>query len=109
MRALFRMLGVLPALVIAGCVTSKTSLLSADSRVLPFLPGTQFEVYERDDPRQPWRKNASLSTFLADDALIVRQGDERGEVKDESTYSFHSVGFERFLVQARFKHETRYS
>jgi hypothetical protein len=100
---------LLLSLAVTGCVTSKAPLLSADSRVLPFLPGTAFEVYERDDARAPWKKNAARSAFTADQSLVVRELDDSGKPKDEATYTFHPLGPERFLVQAQFKRGEAYA
>ncbi len=109
MPSFLRCLVLLLGLVLAGCMTSKAPLLSADSRVLPFLPGTVFEVYERDDARAPWNKNAARSTFTADRSLVVRELDQTGKPKDDATYTFHPLGSERFLVQAQFKYGEPYA
>jgi len=98
-----RCLVLLLGLALAGCVTSTTPLLNTDSRVLPFLPGSTFEVYERDDARAPWKKNPARSTFTADKSLVVRELDKSGKPKQDATYTFHPLGGERFLVQAQFK------
>ena len=61
-----RVLVLTLGLAVAGCVTSKTPLLGPDSRALPFPPGSKFETYERDDAREPWKKNDTLTVFTAD-------------------------------------------
>jgi len=100
---------LLLGLALAGCVTSKAPLLGADSRVLPFLPGTNFETYERDDARAPWKKNAAHATFTADRSLVVRELDKAGKPKDAATYTFHPLSPGVFLVQARFKPDDPYA
>lgn len=96
-------LALLLGLALAGCVTSKEPLLGADSRVLPFLPGTKFEVYERDDERTPWKKNDSLTAFVADASLVMRELDAQGKPKDDMVFTIHPLSAGRYLVQARFK------
>jgi hypothetical protein len=107
--AVLRSLALLTFIALAGCVTSKAPLLGPDSRVLPFLPGTTFETYEREDPRAPWKKNARLSAFTADESLVVREVTEAGQPKNDEIYTFHALGFERFLVQAQFKRGEAYA
>jgi hypothetical protein len=106
---LLRCFALLLGVMLAGCVTSKAPLLSSDSRVLPFIPGTAFETYERDDDRAPWKKNEKRSIFTADSSLVVRELNEDGSPKDEAIYTFHPLGGERFLVQARFKPSEDYA
>jgi hypothetical protein len=103
-----RYLVLLFGLALAGCVTSKAPLLSNDSRVLPFLPGTAFEVYEREKPADAWKKNEKPTRFTADASLVVRELDDAGKPKDD-TYTFHPLGPQRFLVQARFKDGASYA
>ena len=51
MAPISRILILVLGLFVAGCVTSKIPVLGPDSRVLPFIPGSKFETYERDDAR----------------------------------------------------------
>lgn len=105
MPTLVRCLVLLLGVTLVGCVTSKAPLLSRDSRVLPFLPGTAFEIYERDKSTDPWKKNDKPASFSADGSLTVRELDDAGKPKDEATYTFHPLGSQRFLVQAQFKRD----
>ena len=83
MSFLSRILVLTLGLAAAGCVTSKTPLLGPDSRVLPFLPGAKFETYERDEAREPWKKNDTLTVFTADQSLAIRELDEAGKPKNQ--------------------------
>jgi hypothetical protein len=84
------------SLSLTACIVSKDPLLGPDSRVLPFLPPMKFEVYERASARDPWQKRTDV-TLAADQRLVV--SNERGGPGSES-YTFHSLGPQRFLVQA---------
>lgn len=105
LRCLVLFLGVM----LAGCVTSKAPLLSRDSRVLPFLPGTAFEVYEREKPSEPWKKNEKRAIFAADASLTVTDVDEAGKPRNEEVYSFHAFAPGRLIVQAQFKRGEPYA
>jgi hypothetical protein len=100
---------VILGLAVAGCVTSKTPLLGPDSRVLPFLPGSKFETYERDDARAPWQKNDALTVFTADQGLEIRELDEAGKPKNPDITTIHPLGPGRFLVQTHFVNDGRYA
>jgi hypothetical protein len=104
-----RTLALAGALIVAGCVTSKAPLLGADSRVLPFLPGAKFETYERDDARAPWKKNDTLTTFAADQSLVITEVDDTGKAKNPDTTTIHPLGAERFLVQTHFVNSSHYA
>ena len=52
-------------------MTSREALLGHDTRVLPFNTGTRFEVYERQEARDSWKKSAD-GILVADDDLVVR-------------------------------------
>ena len=104
-----RVLALTLGLAVAGCVTSKTPILGPDSRVLPFLPGSKFETYERDDPREPWKKNDSLTIFTADQSLTIRELDEAGKPKNQETTTLHALGSGRFLVQTYFANDRHYA
>lgn len=104
-----RCLVLLLGLALAGCVTSKAPLLGADSRVSPFRSGAAFDVYERDDPGAPWKKSSARASFAADESKVFRELNEAGKPKDEAIYTFHPLGPERFLVQARFKPDEAYA
>ena len=108
MSFLPRILVLALGLAAAGCVTSKTPLLGPDSRVLPFLPGTKFETYERDDARAPWKKNDNLTVLTADQSLTIRELDEAGKPKNPDTTTIHPLGPGRFLVQAHFVNDGHY-
>lgn len=109
MSSLLRCLVLLLGVALAGCVTSKAPLLGADSRVMPFTSGATFDTYERDDPSALWKKSDARSVFTADPSLVVREFDEAGQPKDEAIYTFHPLGPQRFLVQARFKPSEAYA
>ena len=109
MSSLLRCLVLLLGVALAGCVTSKAPLLGADSRVMPFTSGATFDTYEREDASAPWKKSDARSVFTADQSLVVREFDEAGQPKDEAIYTFHPLGPERFLVQARFKPSEAYA
>lgn len=105
---LSRLFLILP-LILCGCISSKEELLGPDSRVLPFLPGTKFELYKRAQAREPWVKENDAGTVTADAALVVRELDSKGKSKEYPRYTFHSLGFERFLVQGQFESKGPYS
>jgi hypothetical protein len=109
MSLLLRVLALTLGLAVAGCVTSKAPLLGSDSRVLPFLPGSKFETYERDDARAPWKKNDSLTTFTADQSLAIREMDDAGKPKNQDTTTIHPLGPGRFLVQTHFVNQGHYA
>ena len=104
-----RVLALTLSLAIAGCVTSKSPVLGPDSRVLPFLPGSKFETYERDDARASWKKNDSLTIFTADPSLTVREVDDAGKPKNQETTTIHPLGPGRFLVQTHFVNDGHYA
>lgn len=109
MSLLLRALALTLGLAVAGCVTSKTPLLGPDSRVLPFLPGSTFETYERDDTRAPWKKNDGLSVFTADQSLTIREVDDAGKPKNQETTTIHALSSGRFLVQTHFVNDGHYA
>jgi hypothetical protein len=79
--------------------------MDADSRVLPFTPPLTIDVYDREDPKQPWQKQKDRVTLIADNQLLVR-------IKDNTTgdtYSFHQLEPRRFLVEGRMKSSGRFS
>src|SRR3954463_10078022 len=104
-----RVLALTLGLAVAGCVTSKSPLLGSDSRILPFLPGSKFETYERDDARAPWKKNEALTTFTADQSLEIRELDDAGQPKNPDITTIHPLGSERFLVQTHFVRDGHYA
>jgi hypothetical protein len=104
-----RVLVLTLGLAVAGCVTSKTPLLGPDGRALPFPPGSKFETYERDDAREPWKKNDTLTVFTADQNLTIRELDEAGKPKDPNTITIHPLEPGRFLVQTHFVNEGHYA
>ena len=105
---LSRLFLILP-LVLCGCISSKEELLGPDSRVLPFLPGTKFEIYRREQAREPWVKDSDTAAVTADASLVVRELDNKGKLKDYPRYTFHSLGFERFLAQGQYDPKGPYS
>jgi hypothetical protein len=106
---MLRAIALCLALVATGCVTSKAPLLGPDSRVLPFLPSTQFETYERDDARSPWKKGDGLMTLSVDQGLVITELNADGKRKDEATNTIHPLGSDRFLIQGRYKPDSAYS
>ena len=104
-----RVLALTLGLAVAGCVTSMAPLLGPDSRVLPFLPGSKFETYERDEAREPWKKNDTLTVFTADQSLAIRELDEAGKPKNQDTTTIHPLGAGRFLVQTHFVNQGHYA
>ncbi len=104
-----RVLALTLGLAAAGCVTSKTPVLGPDSRILPFLPGAKFETYERDNARDPWKKNGNLTVFTADQSLAIRELDEAGKANNEDTTTIHALGPRRFLVQTHFVNQGHYA
>jgi hypothetical protein len=104
-----RVLALTLSLAIAGCVTSRTPVLGPDSRVLPFLPGAKFETYERDDAREPWKKNDTLTVLTADQSLTIRELDDAGKPKNQDTTTIHPLGPGRFLVQTHFVNQGHYA
>lgn len=109
MSLLWRVLVLTLSLFAAGCVTSRSPVLGPDTRVLPFLPGTQFETYERDEARAPWKKNEALSTFTADRSLEITELDDGGKPKNSDTTTIHPLSPGRFLVQTLFTHTGRFA
>ena len=96
---------VLCSLALTACLNSDKSLMDADSRVLPFTLPVTIEVYERENPKDPWRKQRDLTTLIADDQRLVRVKD--GASGD--TYSFHQLEPRRFLVEAWMKSSGRFT
>jgi hypothetical protein len=82
-----------------ACVTSREALLGPDTRVLPFSPGTRFEVYERQEARDSW-KQSNDAILIADDDLVVRN--ENDHDPQLGSFSFHPNGDRKFLVQVNF-------
>jgi hypothetical protein len=95
---------ILPAVILlmtlAGCVDSKDPVFGPDSRVLPLPSPAKFEAYERARPTDPWISRGR-TVFVADQNLVVREVDDAGASRS-STYTFHPLGPQRFLVQADF-------
>ena len=87
-----------------ACVTSKEALLGPDTRVLPFSTGMRFEVYERQEARDSWKKSND-AILVADDDLVVRDENH----PELESFSFHPNGDRKFLVQANFGHHYAYA
>lgn len=83
---------------LTACLSSDKPLIDADSRVLPFTPPITIEVYDREKPTEPWRKQKEPVTLVADDQLIVRAKGTSGEA-----YAFYPLEPGRFLVEGRLK------
>lgn len=73
------------------------SLLSADTRALPFVPGTRFEVFKRANECAPWVHD-SVVTLNVDTALVARD-----PTKSNESYSFHPIGGNRYLIEAKIQ------
>jgi hypothetical protein len=79
---------------------STNPLFGPDTRVLPFASPLKVEGYQRTLATDPW-KHAGRATLIADQEKVVREVDENG-VTRPTTYTFHALGPERFIVQADF-------
>jgi hypothetical protein len=86
-------------LALTACFSSDKPLIDPDSRVLPFTPPITIEVYDRQNPREPWQKQKAPITLVADDQVLVRVKDD---VSGE-TYAFYPLEPRRFLVEGRMK------
>jgi len=95
---------VLCSLVLTACLNLDKSLIDADSRVLPFTPPITIEVYERENRKEPWRKQKDLVTLIADNQLLVRAKNETGD-----TYAFYPLEPRRFLVEGWMKSSGRFT
>jgi hypothetical protein len=91
---------VLVAMTLAGCMESTESVFGPDTRVLPFSSPLKVDGYQRMLPTDPWQP-AGRATLVADQALVVREVDEAGATRATS-YTFHALGPQRFIVQANF-------
>jgi hypothetical protein len=89
------------ALVSGGCVISSTPLLAPDARVVPFPARIAVQAHERESATAPWKPNGEEVELVADADKIVREADATGK-PDDDEYTFHKVGPNRFLTQARF-------
>jgi hypothetical protein len=110
MTRIFRFLvtSVALAMLAGGCVISKNPVFGADTRALPFASGTRFQIYERENGGAPWKLSDKAIVFVADAGKIVREVDDNGKIDDKESYTFHPLGTDRYLVQARFQ-EGRYA
>ena len=89
------------ALLVSGCVISRTPLLGSSDRAVPFASGTRFQIHERESTKAPWKRDEKDVVLVADASKVVRESDtSRKEDADE--YTFHPLGSDRYLVQARF-------
>ena len=104
-RCLSLVVLALCSLALTACLNSDKSLMDANTRVLPFTPPITIEVYERENPKDPWRKQKDLVTLVADNQLVVRVKD--GESGD--TYTFHPLEPRRFMVEAWSKSSGRFT
>jgi hypothetical protein len=93
------------SLGLTACLNSEKSLMDANSRILPFTPPITIEVYDRENPKDPWRKEKDLATLVADDQLRVRIKD--GPTGD--TYTFHQLEPGRFMVEGRMQSSGRFA
>src|SRR5262245_14782776 len=95
---------ILPAIVaattLAGCMKSTEPVFGPDTRVLPFTSPLKIEGYQPTLPTDPW-KPAGRATLVADHEKVAREVDESG-VTRPTTYTFHALGPQRFIVQANF-------
>lgn len=104
---LSRLLLMLP-LALCACVTSKDPQFGPDSRVLPFLPGSSFDVSYRGAREPEWGKPERV-TLVADQDLVVRELDESGKTKDYPRYTFHAVARGAYVVQVEFEPDRGYA
>jgi hypothetical protein len=89
------------ALLAGGCVISRAPLLGSANRVVPFESGTRFRIYERDSATAPWKRDEKDVVLVADTNKVVRESDDSRK-EDADEYTFHPLGPNRYLVQARF-------
>ena len=78
---------------LTACLTSDKPLIGPDSRVLPVTLPITIEIYERENPNEPWRKHKDPITLIADDQRLVRVKD--GTSGD--TYAFYPLEPGRFI------------
>jgi len=98
---------ILPlALSLSGCIGSTQPLMGRDTRAVPFASGTTFEIYNRDDPSQPWGSGERIQ-LVADNELVLGEADASGQRKKEgSSYTLHQLAPHRYLAQMRLDHRT---
>ena len=91
------------SLALTACLGSDKPLVDPDSRVLPFTPPITIEVYDRQNPSEPWQKQGTPVTLIADNQLLVRSKDDTSG----DTYAFYPLEPRRFLVEAWMKSSGR--
>jgi hypothetical protein len=89
------------ALLAAGCVISKEPVLGPETRVVPFASGTRFQIYERETTKAAWKPDKEIA-FLVGADKVVRETDAAGNPVVGESYTFHSIGPDRYLVHADF-------
>ena len=100
MSLVSRMLIALLAISAGGCVLSDKPLFGPETRVVPFTSGSQFEVYERANSQEPWKKRDATITLTANaDSTVSVPDIYRSQGAQEMT--FHSLSPGRFLIQIR--------
>ena len=67
--------------------------------MVPFRSGTQFQVYARNHPGQPWRDQRKIKAFRADADNVIRAIDSEGKTNDQEQYTLHRIGPDHFILQ----------
>ena len=98
---ILRLAAITLTLVSGGCVISSKPLLGPDARVVPFPARIAVQAFERESATAPWKPDNEEVELVADANKIVREADATGK-PDDDEYTFHEIGPNRFLTQARF-------
>jgi len=103
----FPLLAIVLAAFTGGCVVSKTPLNGLGDRAAPFGERATLSIFERTNSKSAWKQAEQKAVTLVGGAdKVFRSLDEKGKA-EEGTFTFHALGPDRYLVQARFS-EQRY-
>ncbi len=101
----FPLLAVVLAVFAGGCVVSKTPVTGLGERAAPLGAETTLAIFERVDGKGPWKQSEQKSvTLVGGPDKAFHSLDEKGTIED-GNFTFHVLGADRYLVQARFSAE----
>ncbi|MEX0590491.1 MAG: hypothetical protein WD207_05350 [Xanthobacteraceae bacterium] len=90
------------ALLAGGCVISKEPVFGPETRVVPFASGTRFQIFQRETAKGPWKLDDKEIVLVASADKLVREVGASGKPDDDESYTFHSLGPNRYLAQGDF-------
>jgi hypothetical protein len=103
----FPLLALIVAAFAGGCVVAKAPISGIGERAAPFGERTTLALFERANSQSAWNPGEQKTvTLVGGTDKIFRSFDEKGK-PEEGTFTFHVIGPDRYLAQARFS-EQRY-